>query len=107
MAFKIKTQNGYNTSLPQEALGNETIHIVGLELETQYEYEDGKRTDTITGYQVWVATASHNPFRIKFLPEDKPNLTYFELGDEVVFDNLEAIQIKNNVYFRAKGIKKA
>lgn len=50
---------------------------------------------------------THNPFRVKFLPEDKPDLTYFTLGDEVTFDHLEAIQIKTNVYFRAKAIKKA
>lgn len=107
MAFKIKSQNGYSESFAEEALGGETLHIVGLELETQFEYENNTRTDTVTGYQVWVSTTTHNPFCVKFLPEDKPDLTYFTLGDEVTFDHLEAIQIKTNVYFRAKAIKKA
>lgn len=107
MAFKIKNQNGYSEQFATEALGSETLHIVGLELETQYEYENNARTDTISGYQVWIATASHNPFRVKFLPENKPDLTYFIIGDEVSFEQLEAIQIKSNVYFRAKGIQKA
>ena len=107
MAFKIKSQNGYSENFAEEALGGETLHIVGLELETQFEYENNTRTDTVTGYQVWVSTTTHNPFRVKFLPEDKPDLTYFTLGDEVTFDHLEAIQIKTNVYFRAKAIKMA
>ena len=107
MAFKIKNQNGYSEQFATEALGSETLHIVGLELETQYEYENNARTNTISGYQAWIATASHNPFRVKFLPENKPDLTFFSIGDEVSFEKLEAIQIKNNVYFRAKSIQKA
>ena len=60
MAFKIKSQNGYSESFAEEALGGETLHIVGLELETQFEYENNTRTDTVTGYQVWVSSLGIN-----------------------------------------------
>ena len=94
MAFKINHKTD-NSEVSQKKLSAERLYIiVGLELETQFEYENNTRTDTVTGYQVWVSTTTHNPFRVKFLPEDKPDLTYFTLGDEVTFDHLEAIQIK-------------
>ena len=83
MAF-FKKVNGYSVSLAEEALSNELIKLVGKQLEIQYEFEKTgevvngkekmKRTDNIQGYQVYVATNNHNPFKIKFLPNDKPEL---------------------------------
>ena len=116
MAF-FKKVNGYSVSLAEEALSNELIKLVGKQLEIQYEFEKTgevvngkekmKRTDNIQGYQVYVATNNHNPFKIKFLPNDKPELSKFEIGDIVEFEDLEAFENKyGQLYFRAKGIKK-
>ena len=106
MAFQIRNTTGYSASLAQDALGHEIVYLVGLTLETQYEYADNKRTDNITGYQVWVATDNHNPFKVKFAVEDQPNLSTLKIGDAVNFEGLEAVQIKSNVYFRAKKLMK-
>lgn len=106
MAFKIRNTAGYSASLAQDALKGENLYLVGKALETQYEYSDNKRTDNITGYQVWVATDTHNPFKVKFAVEDQPNLDSLAIGDHITFDGLEAVQIKSNLYFRATKIKK-
>mgnify|MGYP000365807086 FL=1 len=116
MAF-YKKLNGYSVSLAKEALSNELVKLVGKQLEIQYEFEKTgevtngkekmKRTDKILGYQVYVATDNHNPFKIKFLPNDKPELSKFEIGDIVEFEDLEAFENQyGQLYFRAKGIKK-
>ncbi|WP_307976745.1 hypothetical protein [uncultured Streptococcus sp.] len=105
MVFKIKQHGGYSTATATEALGDDNLYLVGKIVETQYEYIDNKPTKNVTGYQVWVATDNQNPFKVKFL-EDKPDLSGLAIGDVVVFDQLEAIQIKSNVYFRATGIQK-
>lgn len=116
MAFFKKT-NGYSASLAEQALSDEVVKLVGKQLEIQYEFEKTdevvngqekmKRTDKIQAYQVYVATDNHNPFKIKFLPADKPDLSKFEIGDIVEFEGLEAFENKfGQLYFRANGIKK-
>lgn len=116
MAFLKKT-NGYSASLAEQALSNEVVKLVGKQLEIQFEFEKTgefvngkekmKRTDNIQGYQVYVATDNHNPFKVKFLPDNKPELSKFEIGDIVEFEDLEAFENKyGQLYFRAKGIKK-
>ena len=113
----FKRTNGYSANLAEEALSNELVKLVGKQLEIQYEFEKTgevfngkekmKRTDNIQGYQVYVATDNHNPFKVKFLPENKPNLSKFEIGDTVEFEDLEAFENKyGQLYFRAKGIRK-
>ena len=109
--------NGYSASLAKEALSNELVKLVGKQLEIQYEFEKTgevingkekmKRTDNIQGYQIYVATDNHNPFKVKFLPDNKPELSKFEIGDIVEFEDLEAFENQyGQLYFRAKDIKK-
>ena len=116
MAFFKKT-NGYSASIAEQALSNEIVKLAGKQLEIQFEFEKAgefvngkekmKRTDKILAYQVYVATDNHNPFKVKFLPENKPNLSKFEIGDIVEFENLEAFENQyGQLYFRAKGIQK-
>ena len=116
MAY-FKRTNGYSVSLAEEALSNELVKLVGKQLEIQYEFEKTgevvngkekmKRTDNIQAYQVYVATDNHNPFKIKFLPDDKPDLSKLNIGDIVEFDSLEAFENQyGQLYFRAKGIRK-
>ncbi|MBS4948790.1 MULTISPECIES: hypothetical protein [Streptococcus] len=116
MAF-FKRTNGYSASLAEQALSDEVVKLVGKQLEIQYEFEKSgeivngkekmKRTDNIQGYQVYVASDNHNPFKVKFLPENKPNLSKFEIGDIVEFEDLEAFENQyGQLYFRAKDIKK-
>ena len=116
MAF-YKKLNGYSASLAEEALSNELVKLVGKQLEIQYEFEKTgevingkekmKRTDKILGYQVYVASDNHNPFKVKFLSDDKPDLSKLAIGDIVEFEDLEAFENQyGQLYFRAKGIRK-
>lgn len=116
MAFFKKT-NGYSASLAEQALSDEVVKLAGKQLEIQYEFEKTgevfngkekmKRTDNIQGYQVYVATDNHNPFKVKFLPDNKPDLSKLAIGDIVEFEDLEAFENQyGQLYFRAKGIKK-
>ncbi|MEY8463798.1 hypothetical protein [Streptococcus merionis] len=103
----MKRINGYSKELANQLLEDLTLYLVGPNPAPQKKYVDNKPTDEIAGYHVWCATEEDNPFKIKFLPEDEPDLSGFSIGDEVVFENLEAIQIDNRIYFRAQKIKKA
>lgn len=116
MAF-YKKNNGYSTTIAEQALSDEAVKLVGKQLEIQYEFEKTgeifkgkekmKRTDKILGYQVYVATDNHNPFKVKFLPENKPNLSKIDIGDIVEFEDLEAFENQyGQLFFRAKGIQK-
>lgn len=104
--FKMK-RSSYNEALANEAINGQNIYIVGRELTAQRKYVDNSPTDEITGYQVWCATDTNNPFKVKFSAEDKPSLEEFQIGDIVNFEKLEAIDVNGNIYFRAKKIKKA
>lgn len=116
MAFFKKT-NGYSASLAEQALSDEVVKLAGKQLEIQFEFEKTgefvngkekmKRTDNIQSYQVYVATDNHNPFKVKFLPEDKPDLSKIDIGNVVEFEGLEAFENQyGQLYFRAKGIRK-
>ena len=116
MAFFKKT-NGYSARLAEQALSDEVVRLAGKQLEIQFEFEKTgefvngkekmKRTDNIQSYQVYVATDNHNPFKVKFLPEDKPVLSKIDIGDVVEFEGLEAFENKyGQLFFRASSIKK-
>lgn len=104
-AFRNK-KSSYTEKLANEAINEDNVYIVGLEIAVQKEYVNDRPTDNVTGYQVWCATDTNNPFKIKFAVEDKPNLDGFQIGDIVTFEKLEAIDIRGSIYFRAKSIKK-
>lgn len=70
-------------------------------IEVQHEYVENKRTDKITGYKVWFVQEGLNPFSVKF--EKEPRLPSFLALVEL--ENLQGIEIRNNVYFKATGIK--
>ena len=116
MAFFKKT-NGYSARLAEQALSDEVVKLAGKQLEIQFEFEKTgefvngkekmKRTDNIQSYQVYVATDNHNPFKVKFLPEDKPDLSKIDIGDVVEFEGLEAFENQyGQLFFRASSIKK-
>ena len=113
----FKRTNGYSVSLAEQALSGEVVKLAGKRLEIQYEFEKTgevvngkekmKRTDNIQAYQVYVATDNHNPFKVKFLPENKPDLSKIDIGDIVEFETLEAFENQyGQLYFRATGIQK-
>ena len=70
-------------------------------MEAQIKFEDGQPTDEVIAYKAWFTQKGLPPFQVKFESEvTLPN--YMAM---VEFDNLEACEVRYNVYFRASGVK--
>lgn len=99
---KKKFFNSYNEYTAKQYIDNDTPIInVSSELEIQYNWVDKKRTDEIIGYKLYFSQSGLNPFSVKF--SEKPFLPPFLA--QVKLDNLEAIEVNSNIYFRAAGIE--
>ncbi|MGX7014733.1 hypothetical protein [Vagococcus silagei] len=95
-------KSGYSTKLAEEYIEkSNAIHSISTELEEQYKYEDNKRTDEISGYKAWFSQKDLPPFAVKF--EKKIDLP--EYLSIVTIENLQAIEVNYNVYFKADDIK--
>ncbi|CUL64907.1 hypothetical protein D5K58_04435 [Listeria monocytogenes] len=101
MRTKSSTNSYSETTVPQYISPEKPIINVSSEIEVQYNWVDGKRTDEITGYRLYFSQDGVNPFAVKF--KKKPPLPIFLT--EVKLDSLEAIEIRSKVYFRAEGIR--
>ncbi|MCM3269012.1 hypothetical protein [Paenibacillus elgii] len=96
------SQNAYNEDTARQYISDEKPIInVSSVIETNYNWIDGKRTDEVTGYKLYFVQEGVNPFAVKFVT--KPSLAPFL--SEVKLDNLEAIEIRSNVYFRSEGVR--
>lgn len=96
------SQSAYSEGTARQYISEDKpIISVSSEVETQYNWIDGKRTDEVTGYKLFFTQEGVNPFAVKF--EKKPSLPPFL--SEVKLDKLEAIEIRSNVYFRSEGIR--
>ncbi|HEM4919999.1 TPA: hypothetical protein U1153_001826 [Streptococcus suis] len=103
MAFKFKsTKGGYTTQLANKIINpNQPIYSLSTELEPQQRFEDKKPTGEIIAYKAWFVQEGQDPFQVKF--EESIKLpTFLSL---IQFDNLQACEVKYNIYFRANGIK--
>lgn len=100
--MKIKNKSGYSKYTAEKYVDVKLpIYSLSCDLETQYKYEDNKRTDEITGYKSWFSQEGLPPFQVKFTKEIQlPK--YLSL---VEFEKLEACEIRYQVYFKANDIK--
>ncbi len=103
MAIKTKHKKGGYSATTATAYVNTTkpIYSLSTELETQQLFEDGKPTGEIIAYKATFVQEGLEPFQVKF--EDKVKLP--EFLSLVEFDNLQAVEVRYNVYFKADGIK--
>lgn len=103
MAIKTKHKKGGYLATTATAYVNTTkpIYSLSTELETQQLFEDGKPTGEIIAYKATFVQEGLEPFQVKF--EDKVKLP--EFLSLVEFDNLQAVEVRYNVYFKADGIK--
>ncbi|MFS9062992.1 hypothetical protein [Streptococcus infantis] len=101
----MKTRNrkgGYSTITANEYIDNKQgIYCLSTELEPQQLFEDGKPTGEIIAYKATFIQKGLEPFQVKF--EDKIKLPDFM--SLIQFDNLQAVEVRYNVYFKADGIK--
>lgn len=92
---------GYSKKIAKDNLiDDEPIICLKEYAEPQFKWIDGERTDEIESYQGWFIQDGTEPFKVKF--DIKPTLPSFL--SKVEFDALEGCEVRNNVYFRAKGV---
>lgn len=100
--MKINQTNGYSSSTAKKFINKGVpIKFVGPDLEPKFKWEDGKRTKKIEAYETWFIQEGLPPFQVKF--PQKIELPDFEAI--VDFENLEACEVRNNVYFKADDVK--
>lgn len=94
--------NQYNSETARKFIvNNAPVQCTTSHIETQYKFVDKQRTDEIRGYKLWFVQEGLNPFVVKFdkQPELPPFLSIVE------FENLQGIEIRSNVYFKADSLK--
>lgn len=103
MAIKTKhKKGGYSaTTVTEYVIPTKPIHSLSTELEPQQLFEDGKPTGEIIAYKATFVQEGLEPFQVKF--EDKVKLP--EFLSLIEFENLQAVEVRYNVYFKADGIK--
>ncbi|MCT4443941.1 MULTISPECIES: hypothetical protein [Lactiplantibacillus] len=78
------------------------VKSLTAEVDVKMKWKDNKPTDEVSGYNYWFGTEGLNPFEVKFDHELEDLPAQFA---DVSFENLRAIQIRSNVYFKADGIR--
>jgi hypothetical protein len=100
--MKIKRISGYSKDVAKMYVPNdEPIYCVSSQLSEQVKWQDGKPTGEIAGYQAWFVAQDTEPFKIKFSKQVKLPAMF----TQVKLDDLEACEVGNQVYFRAKDIE--
>ncbi|HFI0297225.1 TPA: hypothetical protein ACGO39_000353 [Streptococcus suis] len=75
-------------------------YSLSTELEPQVRFEDKRPTDEIIAYKAWFVQEGLPPFTVKF--NHKIKLPTFMTP--ITFDNLQACEVRYQVYFRADDI---
>ena len=102
MKTVFQNTNQYNQETARKFIVNGVpVKCTTSHIETQYKYVDKQRTDEITGYKLWFVQEGLNPFTVKF--DKQPELPTFLAIIE--FENLQGIEIRSNVYFKADSLK--
>lgn len=94
--------SGYSATLANSILdASKPIHCLSTELEPQQKFEDKKPTGEIVSYKAWFTQSGLPPFEVKFT--DRVKLpAYLSV---VEFDNIQAVEVSYNVFFKANGLK--
>ncbi|MCX8720380.1 MULTISPECIES: hypothetical protein [unclassified Lactobacillus] len=102
--MKRKMISGYSQQVVNRYLDlAKPIYCLSMDLAPQYEWKDSRPTDNVVAYRGWFTQEGADAFSVKFTSEIKlPKYLA-----KVEFDGLEACEVRNNVYFRAKSIKEA
>lgn len=102
MVIKVKQKKGgYSATTANEYVNPaKSVYSLSTELEPLQRFEDGRPTGEIIAYKATFVQEGLEPFQVKF--EDKINLPKFL--SLVEFDNLTAVEVRYNVYFKADDI---
>ncbi|MDU6570597.1 MAG: hypothetical protein E6513_09110 [Lactobacillus johnsonii] len=97
--MKIKRTSGYSEALAKMYIPSD-VSTYSLSIN-QVKWVNGKPTDEVTGYQCWFIAEGTEPFKVKF-----PNkVSLPSMFTKIKFQNLEACEVGNNVYFKANGLE--
>lgn len=97
------SRNGYSKEIGEKYVDqSKPLYFLSSFVEKQFEWENNQRTDTISGYRYWFVQDGVNPFRIKFKDELKEIPAILS---EVKIPDLEGIEVKNKVYFKANKLE--
>lgn len=105
--MRMSKFSGYTEALAKECLGKKGIRaLVGSGLSQQPEYVDGKPTGKIasTRLEFYLEGVGSDNVKLPSYYELDPSIKDWSLIELV---NPEAIQVNNNVYFKAEGVKLA
>lgn len=98
----IKRNGGYSADTANNYIDNkQPIYSLSTELEVQHRWQDNRPTDEVVGYKAWFSQKGLEPFEVKFDNQIKLP-TYLS---KAIFENLEACEIRNKVYFKAANLK--
>ncbi|MGN8811189.1 hypothetical protein [Lactobacillus amylovorus] len=100
--MKIKRTSGYSEALAKMYIPSDvSTYSLSINLDTQVKWANGRPTDEVTGYQCWFIAEGTEPFKVKF-----PNkVSLPSMFTKIKFQNLEACEVGNNVYFKANGLE--
>ncbi|MBM7643727.1 hypothetical protein [Streptococcus loxodontisalivarius] len=100
----FQRQSGYS---PETALNyvkpNLPFYSLSSELTPQLRFENNRPTDEITAYKAWFVQEGVEPFEVKF----EKQITLPDFLTPITFDNLQACEVRNNVYFKADNLLEA
>lgn len=103
--MKIQTKFrkiGYSSNKALEYINNnKPIYSLSTDLFPQQRFEDNQPTGEIIAYKAWFSQEGLPPFTVKFETE----ISLPKYLSMIQFDDLEACEIRNNVYFKASNIK--
>ena len=100
--MKIKRTSGYSEALAKMYIPSDvSTYSLSINLDTQVKWVNGRPTDEVTGYQCWFIAEGTEPFKVKFT--NKVSLP--SMFTKIKFQNLEACEVGNNVYFKANGLE--
>lgn len=110
-----KTQRKTGKDLMKAELGIESLNeahptlLATFDTMTPvFEYVDGKRTDTITGYKADVLLSGMGVISVK-LPANEvtANQSVYKELMPITFENDDMAEVNGNLYFKASAIKPA
>ncbi len=95
-------KNGYSSDTALKYINlKKPIYSLSTDLFPQQHFEDNKPTGEIIAYKAWFSQEGLPPFTVKFETE----ISLPKYMSMIQFDDLEACEIRNNVYFKASNIK--
>lgn len=95
-------KGGYSAEIASNYIDNKKpIYSLSNELYPQQRFENSQPTGEIIAYKAWFIQEGLPPFMVKFESE----VTLPNFMTVITFENLEACEIRYDVYFKASDIK--